>query len=218
MLQQLREVLVVALLAPAAAEQFGVSGGAKVFERDVGVDEAVGGNRFADQGQVAHRGAQVRFDDGANRRQLGRAHPLLVHHLFQELSEGVDEVLLAVIHPRSLSAQYSLFHDPDTLREFCLSLRQAVETFSFGEQTSVFKTSGNDKLFALTSLDAQPLTVTLKCNPEESLALQEEFSQVTPGYHMNKKHWITVVVEGFPEALLEQLISDSHALVAPRIR
>lgn len=107
---------------------------------------------------------------------------------------------------------------PDSLREFCLSLRQAIETFPFGVETSVFKTSGNDKLFAVTSLGSQPLKVTLKCNPEDSLALQDEFPQVAPGYHMNKKHWITVVVEGFPDALLKQLITDSHALVAPRIR
>jgi predicted DNA-binding protein (MmcQ/YjbR family) len=107
---------------------------------------------------------------------------------------------------------------PDELRELCLSLPQAIETFPFGEETSVFKTSGNDKLFAVATLDAVPLSVTLKCDPEESLALQQEFPQITPGYHMNKKHWITVVLDDeLPDDLVEQLLRGSHALVRPRI-
>ena len=107
---------------------------------------------------------------------------------------------------------------PDTLLEFCLSLPQAVETFPFGEETSVFKTSGNDKIFALSSLGSEPLTVSLKCDPEESEALRAEFPQITPGYHLNKKHWITIVLDGHvPDALVEQLIRGSHALVRPRV-
>jgi predicted DNA-binding protein (MmcQ/YjbR family) len=107
---------------------------------------------------------------------------------------------------------------PDELRELCLSLPQAIETFPFGEETSVFKTSGNDKLFAVATLDAVPLSVTLKCDPEESLALQQGFPQITPGYHMNKKHWITVVLDDeLPDDLVEQLLRGSHALVRPRI-
>jgi predicted DNA-binding protein (MmcQ/YjbR family) len=107
---------------------------------------------------------------------------------------------------------------PDELRELCLTLPQAIETFPFGEETSVFKTSGNDKLFAVCALDAEPLSATLKCDPEESLALQEEFSQITPGYHMNKKHWITVVLDSvIPDDLVEQLVRGSHALVRPRV-
>lgn len=107
---------------------------------------------------------------------------------------------------------------PDELRELCLSLPQAIETFPFGEETSVFKTSGNDKLFAVATLDTVPLSVTLKCDPEESLALQQGFPQITPGYHMNKKHWITVVLDDeLPDDLVEQLLRGSHALVRPRI-
>jgi predicted DNA-binding protein (MmcQ/YjbR family) len=107
---------------------------------------------------------------------------------------------------------------PDELRELCLSLPQAIETFPFGVETSVFKTSGNDKLFAVGALDVKPFSVTLKCDPEDSLALQQEFSQVTPGYHMNKKHWISVVVDdGLPTELVEQLIRGSHELVRPRV-
>ena len=106
----------------------------------------------------------------------------------------------------------------DELREFCLSLPQAIETFPFGEETSVFKTSGNGKIFALSVLDARPLRVSLKCDPEESRALREEFPQITPGYHLNKKHWITVVVDGqVDDELVTQLLQDSHALVRPKV-
>ena len=108
---------------------------------------------------------------------------------------------------------------PDALVDFCLSLPQAIETFPFGEETSVFKTSGNGKIFALTALAGEPLTVSLKCDPEESQALREEFpGQVTPGYHLNKKHWITIVLGGDVEdELVEQLLRDSHALVRPKV-
>lgn len=106
---------------------------------------------------------------------------------------------------------------PDALRELCLALPQAAETFPFGEETSVFKTEGNQKVFAIAVLDRDPLTVSVKCDPEESLALQAEFPQITPGYHLNKKHWITIVVDhGVPDELVEQLIQDSHRLVRPK--
>jgi predicted DNA-binding protein (MmcQ/YjbR family) len=107
---------------------------------------------------------------------------------------------------------------PDALRELCLALPQAIETFPFDEETSVFKTSGNGKIFALSALANEPLTVSLKCDPEESLALRAEFPQITPGYHLNKKHWVTIVLEGqVPDDLVEQLLGASHALVRPRV-
>ncbi|TFD51327.1 MULTISPECIES: MmcQ/YjbR family DNA-binding protein [unclassified Cryobacterium] len=108
---------------------------------------------------------------------------------------------------------------PDALVDLCLSLPQAVETFPFGEETSVFKTSGNGKIFALAALAGDPLTVSLKCDPEESRALREEFpAWITPGYHLNKKHWITIVLDGHvPRELVEELLRDSHALVRPRV-
>jgi predicted DNA-binding protein (MmcQ/YjbR family) len=107
---------------------------------------------------------------------------------------------------------------PDELRELCLALPQAAETFPFGDEASVFKTEGNGKVFAIAVLDQAPLRVSVKCDPEESLALQAEFPQITPGYHLNKKHWITVVVgDGVPDELVEQLVHDSHRLVRPMI-
>ena len=108
---------------------------------------------------------------------------------------------------------------PDALREMCLSLPQAVETFPFNLETSVFKTSGNNKIFALSALDAEPLGVSVKCDPEESLALQAEYPQITPGYHLNKKHWITIVLDdAVPDDLVDDLIRGSHELVRPKLR
>jgi predicted DNA-binding protein (MmcQ/YjbR family) len=107
---------------------------------------------------------------------------------------------------------------PDALLEFCLSLPQATETFPFGEETSVFKTSGNNKIFALSSLAEEPLTVSLKCDPQDSIALREEYAEITPGYHLNKRHWITIALDGaVPDELVENLIRGSHALVRPRV-
>lgn len=118
---------------------------------------------------------------------------------------------------------------PDALRGFCLSLPQAVETFPFGPETSVFKTSGNGKIFALSALAGEPFSVSLKCDPEDGKALREEFpQQITPGYHLNKKHWITILLEGVgddaahrearvDDELVEQLLRESHALVRPKV-
>jgi predicted DNA-binding protein (MmcQ/YjbR family) len=109
------------------------------------------------------------------------------------------------------------FVTPADLKDFCLSLEQAIETFPFDEETSVFKTSGNNKVFALTALAASPLTVALKVDPEDSVALRAEFSQITPGYHLNKKHWITILIDGaVPDDLIEDLLRGSHDLVRPK--
>ena len=109
------------------------------------------------------------------------------------------------------------FVTPADLKDFCLSLEQAIETFPFDEETSVFKTSGNNKVFALTALASSPLTVALKVDPEDSVALRAEFPQITPGYHLNKKHWITILIDGaVPDDLIEDLLRGSHDLVRPK--
>ena len=108
---------------------------------------------------------------------------------------------------------------PESLREFCLSLVQAEESFPFSDDLSVFKTTGNGKIFALTNLQDKPLTVSLKVDPEDSIALRAEFPDITPGYHLNKKHWITIVTgAGVPDDLVEDLIRGSHDLVRPKVR
>ncbi|AQT72428.1 MULTISPECIES: MmcQ/YjbR family DNA-binding protein [Streptomyces] len=100
---------------------------------------------------------------------------------------------------------------PAQLREFCLSFNAAVEEFPFTPETSVFKVKG--KMFALSALDAEPLKVNLKCEPELAVRLREEHEAIAPGYHMNKRHWNTVTVGGIPDAMLRELVEDSYDLV-----
>ncbi len=101
--------------------------------------------------------------------------------------------------------------EAEAVREFCLEMKGVTESFPFGEDTLVFKVMG--KIFALMSLEAR--TLNLKCDPEKAIALREEFSEVTPGYHMNKTHWNTIVLmSSVPEKRLREWIKDSYALVA----
>lgn len=102
---------------------------------------------------------------------------------------------------------------PRQLRALCLSFNAAVEDFPFNPETSVFKVQG--KLFALTDLDARPLTVNLKCDPDDAIRLRAEHPDlIVPGYHMNKRHWNTVTVDGgLPDRLVRELVEDSYDLV-----
>ncbi|MFF2858738.1 MmcQ/YjbR family DNA-binding protein [Streptomyces rubiginosohelvolus] len=100
---------------------------------------------------------------------------------------------------------------PERLRAFCLELNASVEEFPFGPETSVFKVLG--KMFALTALDARPLTVNLKCDPDEAIRLRETHTAIVPGWHMSKRHWNTVTVSGVPDRLLREMIEDSYDLV-----
>ncbi|QQM43413.1 MmcQ/YjbR family DNA-binding protein [Streptomyces liliifuscus] len=102
---------------------------------------------------------------------------------------------------------------PQELRTFCLSFNATVEDFPFSPEISVFKVLG--KLFALTSLDARPLTVNLKCDPDDAVRLRAEYEGlIIPGYHMNKRHWNTVTADGdLPDRLVRELVEDSYDLV-----
>ncbi|MGZ9930890.1 MmcQ/YjbR family DNA-binding protein [Streptomyces sp. NC-S4] len=100
---------------------------------------------------------------------------------------------------------------PEQLRAFCLGFNAAVEEFPFTPETSVFKVLG--KVFALSALDAEPLKINLKCEPELAVRLREEHEAIVPGYHMNKRHWNTVTVGGVPDAMLRELVEDSYDLV-----
>ena len=98
-------------------------------------------------------------------------------------------------------------------REYCLSKACATESTPFGPDVLVFKVSG--KMFALAALDELPTTVNLKCDPDLALELRDRYEQVTPGYHMNKKHWNTVEIEsGIPDPELRKMIDHSFDLVA----
>ncbi len=101
----------------------------------------------------------------------------------------------------------------DTIRDYCLSKQGVSEGFPFGEETLVFKVGS--KMFALLDLAALPSSVNLKCDPEWSAELRERYPAVMPGYHMNKRHWNTVVMDGsIPSAEVCQMIDHSYELVA----
>ena len=101
---------------------------------------------------------------------------------------------------------------PSELRAFCLSLDGADETFPFGANTSVFKVGG--KMFALSQLEAESLRVSLKCEPDLAQTLRRDHPAVIPGYHLNKRHWNTVIIDGsLPERMIRELIEDSYDLV-----
>ena len=101
-------------------------------------------------------------------------------------------------------------------REYCLAKPSATEGTPFGPDVLVFKVSG--KMFALAALDDLPTTVNLKCDPDLALDLRDRYEQVKPGYHMNKKHWNTVEIEGgIPDLELRKMIDHSDELVIKRL-
>jgi predicted DNA-binding protein (MmcQ/YjbR family) len=97
----------------------------------------------------------------------------------------------------------------------CASRDGAELTHPFGPQTAVFKIAG--KIFALVGLEREPAALSLKCEPEHGELLRAEHEAIVPGYHLNKRHWITVTLDGsLPRTQIEELIEDSYDLVAPR--
>ena len=105
-----------------------------------------------------------------------------------------------------------LLMDFAEFREYCLSKPNTTEGTPFGPTVLVFKVDG--KMFALAALDEVPPTVNLKCDPELALDLRDRYEQVRPGYHMNKKHWNTVEIEGgIPDPELRKMIDHSYELV-----
>ena len=100
----------------------------------------------------------------------------------------------------------------ESLRNYCLAKKGVEECLPFGPDTLVFKV-GN-KLFLLAALDALPLQFNVKCEPENAVLLREQYSCVIPGYHMNKRHWNTIIIDGMvSDKTLHQWIDDSYALV-----
>ena len=107
----------------------------------------------------------------------------------------------------------AFFMDIEQLREYCLRKPDTEETLPFGPDTLVFKVKG--KVFLLAGLDNHPLQFNVKCNPDRSVELREAYPEhILPGYHMNKKHWNTLVADGTLSAkLLRELIDHSYELV-----
>jgi predicted DNA-binding protein (MmcQ/YjbR family) len=100
----------------------------------------------------------------------------------------------------------------ESFRAFCLSKPAATEDTPFGPEDIVFKVAG--KMFAILALEEVPPRVNLKCDPDLALELRDRYEQVAPGYHMNKKHWNTVVLDGvIPERELWKMIDHSYELV-----
>ncbi len=99
----------------------------------------------------------------------------------------------------------------EELRNYCLSLKGVEEKMPFDDKTLVFTVKG--KMFCLTDIENYEF-VNLKCNPEKAVELREQYSEVIPGYHMNKKHWNSIKPEGkITEQLMKQWILDSYRLV-----
>jgi len=100
----------------------------------------------------------------------------------------------------------------ETLREYCLSKKAVTEDFPFGEDTLVFRVL--NKIFLLVSLSSNPLQFNAKCDPDKAIELRDQYDVVQPGYHMNKKHWNTIIMNGsLSNAQLKEMIDDSYNLI-----
>ena len=106
---------------------------------------------------------------------------------------------------------------PAQLRRLCLRFAGAEQTFPFGPETSVFKVRG--KMFALAQLERKPLKVSVKCEPELGEQLRGTYEEIEPGYHLNKRHWLTVTCGGeASDELVRELLAGSYDLVAGAAR
>ena len=100
----------------------------------------------------------------------------------------------------------------EQIQKYSQKKKAVTEEFPFDEEALVFKVAG--KIFLLASLESIPLQINLKCDPEKAIELREEFETVQPGYHMNKKHWNTIIIDGtVPTRNLFEWIDDSYSLV-----
>jgi len=103
--------------------------------------------------------------------------------------------------------------DIESIRTYALAKPDTEEGFPFGESTLVLKVKG--KMFLLAGLDASPLQINVKCDPDTAIDLREQYACVLPGYHMNKQHWNTVVMDGtLSNRQVKEMIDHSYELVA----
>ncbi|MBC7937933.1 MAG: MmcQ/YjbR family DNA-binding protein [Rhizobacter sp.] len=103
----------------------------------------------------------------------------------------------------------------EEIRNYALQKEDVTETFPFGEETLVFKT--NNKIFLLMGLDAIEHSFNVKCDPDKAIELREEYpDNILPGFHMNKKHWNTIVIKGLKGTVIKQMIDHSYQLVQPK--
>lgn len=105
----------------------------------------------------------------------------------------------------------------ETLRDYLKEKKGTTEELPFGPEVLVFKVIG--KMFAILTWQDNPLHISLKCKPDHALALRDIYEAVQPGYHLNKKHWNTVVLDGsIPEKEILQWIDDSYQLVVKGLK
>ncbi|MDB5168749.1 MAG: hypothetical protein JWO41_105 [Candidatus Saccharibacteria bacterium] len=98
------------------------------------------------------------------------------------------------------------------VEDYILSMPNAVREYPFGEDVAVYKV--NDKMFALITEGKDPVQISLKCDPNLAVVLREKYDEVMPGYHLNKKHWNTLVLSGqMPWEEVQDLIRLSYRLV-----
>jgi len=103
----------------------------------------------------------------------------------------------------------------EALRNYCLQKEDVTEDMPFGDTVLVFRV--RQKIFLLTPLDTDDFRVNLKCDPEKALELRTEWPCVLPGYHMNKKHWNTVIPDGsLPDSLLLEWVDHSYDLIGKK--
>ncbi len=105
--------------------------------------------------------------------------------------------------------------DIEKIREYCLNKNGVTESFPFDDETLVFKVIS--KMFCLCNLTF-PLSINLKCDPDKAIDLRERFMEITPGYHMNKKHWNTIDINGtLKDTLILEMIDDSYSLCVQKL-
>lgn len=103
----------------------------------------------------------------------------------------------------------------DQLRDYALAKHDTEETLPFGPDVLVMKVWG--KVFLLISLDTIPVQFNAKCDPERAIELREQYASILPGYHMNKQHWNTIILDGsVPMKLVKELIDHSYELVTKK--
>lgn len=107
--------------------------------------------------------------------------------------------------------------DIEALRTYVTGLKEGIEeAFPFGPDTLVFRYGG--KIFLLMALDEVPPRINVKCDPDRALELREAYPAIIPGYHMNKKHWNTLILDGsLPAKLVQGLVADSLELIAAKL-
>jgi len=99
----------------------------------------------------------------------------------------------------------------ESMRSYCLGKKATTESLPFDDKTLTFKVAG--KIFAATNLEEHPLRITMKCDPDKAIELRERYKSIEAGYHSNKKHWNTIIIDGLSLKQVQEWIDHSYQLV-----